>query len=73
MATKLTAKQEAFAVRVVAGDSLADAYRAAYPGGSKTDKSTWELASRLAQNVKVASRIKELRQPVFDSARYSLE
>uniref|UniRef100_A0A6M3KT82 Putative terminase n=2 Tax=viral metagenome TaxID=1070528 RepID=A0A6M3KT82_9ZZZZ len=69
----LTAKQEAFAVRVVAGDSLADAYRATYSASRATDKTVWESGSKLAAKPKVSARIKELRGSVADSAKYSLE
>ena len=57
----LTAKQEAFARYLVEGRSQADAYRAAYSCERMSDKSIHECASRLCADVKVASRINELR------------
>jgi phage terminase small subunit len=57
----LTAKQEKFVQGIIEGMSQADAYRSAYNTKSMTDKSVWEKASELASNVKVAERLKELR------------
>ena len=60
----LTAKQEAFARNVVEGMSQSDAYRSAYNTQRMTDKSIWEKSSELANDVKVAERIRELRDKV---------
>lgn len=60
----LTAKQEAFARCIVEGMSQSDAYRSAYNTSRMTDKSIWEKASELANDVKVAERIKELRDKI---------
>lgn len=60
---KLTAKQEKFAQAVALEDmNQADAYRSAYDTSRMTDESIWVRASELANNVKVAVRIKELRE-----------
>lgn len=57
----LTAKQEKFVQNLLEGMTQADAYRSAYNTNKMTDKSVWEKASELASNVKVAERLKELR------------
>ena len=58
----LTAKQEKFVQNIIAGMSQADAYREAYDTKRMSDKSVWENASRLMNNVKVTARITELRE-----------
>lgn len=57
----LTAKQEMFVQNLLEGMTQADAYRSAYNTTKMTDKSVWEKASELANNVKVTERLKELR------------
>ena len=63
---KLTSKQEHFATLVANGETLTDAYRAAYNVGEGTKPSAvWTNASKLAtQNTKVALRIKTLSEEV---------
>ncbi len=58
---KLTAKQEKFCQGIANGLSQSDAYRSAYSTKNKKKKSVWENASHLADNVKVKSRLKELK------------
>lgn len=61
----LTPQQEAFAMAVASGKSLAEAYRAAYPKSLKWAESTlWPHASRLSGDGKVSARIKALAQKV---------
>ena len=60
----LTAKQEKFVQGIIEGMSQADAYRSAYSTKNMTDKSVWELASRLMNDVKVSSRLNELREQI---------
>ncbi len=62
MANRLTHKQERFAHLVAEGNTQSDAYRLAYNAENMTDKSVWELASALANDTKVSSRIDELRE-----------
>lgn len=73
----LTAKQEKFVQGIIEGKSQAEAYRSAYDTSRYTDKSVWEKASALMNNVKVKSRIKELREqmmkPSIMSAQERLE
>lgn len=64
----LTAKQEAFARNIVEGMSQSDAYRSAYNTKRMTDKSIWEKASALANDVKVMARIRELRDKIASSS-----
>jgi len=59
---KLTEKQEKFAQLVGAkGLGQTAAYREAYSTKNMTDKSVWEVASRMLADVKVRSRIEELK------------
>ena len=60
-ADMLTAKQEMFANKIAEGCTQSDAYRAAYNTSKMTDKSIWEKASELANDIKVAERVRELR------------
>ena len=57
----LTAKQEAFVQNIIQGMSQAEAYRSAYPNQRMSDKTVWETASKLMDNPKVITRLKELR------------
>jgi hypothetical protein len=65
--TKLTDKQERFAIAVAEGKTQADAYREAYDTGKMTNKSIVENASKLMVNANVAPRIEELRTKVVDN------
>jgi phage terminase small subunit len=67
--TTLTAKQEAFCLRIVAGDSASDAYRSAYTPKKATAKTINEAASRLARSSKVVARIAELREPIIEKVQ----
>ena len=58
---RLTAKQESFAKKVAAGAILSDAYRESYAAENMADKTVWSEACRLAQNPKVATRIKAIQ------------
>lgn len=61
----LTPKQEKFAQEVASGKSQADAYREAYPRSKKWKaESVHEKASTLMANVKVRSRVDDLRKKV---------
>lgn len=60
---KLTAKQEKFAQLIaLENKSQAEAYRDCYSVRNASDKTVWEMASTLAANPKVATRINELRK-----------
>jgi phage terminase small subunit len=72
---KLTAKQEKFSVELATGVdennqpiSQAEAYRRSFNAAKMTEKSIWEKASELANNVKVSERVKLLRDEVAKAA-----
>jgi len=72
---KLTPKREKFALVVATGynedgtkKNQADAYRECFNTSKMTDKSVWELASRLMSDVKVKSRVDELKEKVAQKA-----
>jgi len=69
----LTAKQEAFAQAVADGMTQSDAYRKAYDTKTKSDKSVNEVSSQLMANLKVASRVAELRAKLEAKALWSRE
>jgi len=59
---ELTHKQESFAQAVAAGDTYSDAYRKSYNCNNMSQKSIWEKSSELMSDVKVSSRVAELRE-----------
>jgi hypothetical protein len=59
---KLTSQQQGFVNSILAGANQSDAYRANYDTSRMSDKSVWELSSRLFANVKVGSRIEQGRR-----------
>lgn len=67
----LTPKQEKFCQCIIKGMNQTDAYREVYNTKKSTDKSVWECASRLMNDVKVASRIEELRKNIEKELVYS--
>lgn len=70
----MTPKQERFAMEVASGKTQADAYRAAFNVKPTTKaESVQQNASRLMANVKVASRVAELRAPIAEKAGITLE
>ena len=65
---KLTGQQEKFAVGVASGKTQADAFREAYPRSKDwKPESVHEKASILASNVKVMSRIAELKERITET------
>lgn len=65
----LTPQQEAFAMRVAAGSSLAEAYRQAYPRSQKwKPEAVWTAASVLAADRKVYIRVANLQAAASDKA-----
>lgn len=69
----LTKKQEIFAQAVITEDNQSNAYRKAYDCEGMTDKSVNEEASRVAGNLKVASRVAELRDRAEKASDVTLE
>lgn len=68
----LTKKQEIFCQEVLNQDSYSAAYRIAYNTSKMTDKSVNEKASELVKNVKITSRLKELKDKVAEKRLYTL-
>ena len=69
----LTQKQESFCVEYVRCGNAAEAYRSAYKCEKMKPESVWSLASRLMSNVKVMSRVQELRDAAAKEAQVTLE
>jgi phage terminase small subunit len=66
MSPKLTLKQEAFCQAYIEnGGNASDAYRKSYSTSKMLDKSIWEKASELLANVKVSSRVDELKASIL--------
>lgn len=57
---------------MVSGMSQADAYRAAYNAAKMKPESVQRLACALMKNIKVTSRVEELRKPVIVAAQITL-
>lgn len=72
-ARELTGKQEKFCQSYAKGMTQTDAYKSAYDTKNKTEKSIWELASRLGNNVKVTSRIAVLKEQVAKKQLWTRE
>lgn len=73
MTTRLTAKQEAFALALFQGVSSRQAYRSIYSAARMTDASVDVAASRLANLAKVALRVAELRSVAASEAVWTVE
>lgn len=69
----LTAKQEKFCVEYAKHGNAAEAYRAAYPNSKATDNSTYVMASRMLDDVKVKLRIDVLRQKAEEKTNMTIE
>jgi hypothetical protein len=69
----LTAKQEAFAQAIAGGLNQSDAYRSAYSISKATPASVNQLASKLAADVKVSSRVKELQAELANKSLWTRE
>ena len=70
----LTPKREAFAQAVASGKNQSDAYRIAFRvrEGTKPE-SVNQAASKIMADVNVASRVAELREPIIEKVRMTLE
>ena len=69
----LTLKQEAFARAWARSRNNTVAYKAAYDWKGMTDKSIWEEACRVRNNIKVTARILDLLQEQADHAELTDE
>lgn len=58
---KLTIKQENFCNYYIECGNASEAYRRAYSCGKMSDKTIWEVSSKLLKDNKVAARVKELQ------------
>jgi phage terminase small subunit len=73
VARQLTPKQEKFAqLYIELGDASA-AYRGAYSTGKMKPASIWRSACVLLKNVKVASRIEEIRKSLASKFEITIE
>ena len=64
----LTIKQEAFCQAYIRLGEASKAYREAYNTSRLKEKSIWELSSTLLKNIKVSSRVAELKAKVSEIA-----
>lgn len=72
--TDLTPMQEKFATGLAKGLSQAEAYRKAYPASKKwKDESVWTMASKLAADTKVCSRVAELTDRAAKANQVSVD
>lgn len=70
----LTPKREAFAQAVASGKNQSDAYRMAYRVRESTKPETInQAASRLMAKGNIAARVAELREPIVEKVRMTLE
>lgn len=69
---KLTAKQEAFALKYVELGDASAAYRYAYKSDSVKNESIHRMAHAVLNNVKVSSRVKELESKKTEVAEAKL-
>jgi phage terminase small subunit len=70
---KLTIKQENFCLEYVKCGNASEAYKKAYSAKKMKPSSVNRLAKQLIDNIKITSRIKELREPVIEKAQITLE
>ena len=67
----LTPKQEKFCQYIVEGLSQVDAYKKAFEIKTAKANSVYTMASRLLKNVKIESRLEELKKGVEKELAYS--
>ena len=70
---KLTPKQENFCLAYLETGNASEAYRRAYDVSNMKPESVNRLAKAQLENVKIASRIEELRAPIREKAMLTLE
>lgn len=74
MAAILTPKQEAFCLAYIETGNASESYRRAYlPAPTVKEASINRLAKKLIDNVKIVSRVEELRKPIREKACLTLE
>lgn len=70
---ELTQKQENFCLAYIETGNASEAYRKAYNAAGSSEKSVWELASKMLDNPKVISRLEALREQAARRALPTLE
>lgn len=70
---ELTQKQENFCLAYIETGNASEAYRKAYNAAGSSEKSIWELASKMLDNPKVISRLEALREQAARRALLTLE
>ena len=70
---ELTQKQENFCLAYIETGNASEAYRKAYNAAGSSEKSVWELASKMLDNPKVISRLEALREQAACRALLTLE
>jgi phage terminase small subunit len=69
----LTQKQEAFCLAYIETGNASEAYRRCYSAGRMKPESVNREAKSLLDNPKITARLDELRGPVVDAAKVTLE
>ena len=64
---KLTIKQENFCNYYIECGNASEAYRRAYSCGKMSDKTIWEVSSKLLKDNKVATRVKSYKMSKKDN------
>ena len=72
-ALRLTPKQEKFCLEYLKTGNASEAYRRAYDASKSKPESVNRLAKALIDNVKIASRIDELKKPAVKEALFTFE
>lgn len=73
MSQKLTIKQENFCLAYVETGNASEAYRRAYDVGEMLPASINRLAFELLENIKITSRISELRSTVMQRHKITVD
>lgn len=73
MAQKLTIKQENFCLAYVETGNASEAYRRSYDVGEMLPASINRLAFELLENIKITSRISELRSTVMQRHKITVD
>ena len=72
-AGRLTQKQENFCLAYIETGNASEAYRKAYNADGMKPETVNRKAKELLDNGKITARLEELRKPVAESARITLE
>ena len=72
-ALRLTPKQEKFCLEYLKTGNASEAYRRAYDASKSKPESVNRLAKAMLDNVKIASRLDELKKPAVQEAMFTFE